>query len=123
MGAEVLIAEIRAAFAEVSEKLNEWMCQQAWTEEDQMHAALLEQFSQITSDAISENETERAQKYLEFMALRYERSDEMDKAFIATYFVAPLMWNDRSAAGRERCWTLMSKDLRRCYRDFWGRTL
>lgn len=120
---EEFLHEIRMKFPEVSEKLDEWMEIQGWEPEDKMYAAIMEQFSQITTDAFKEYFDEKAKGYLEYMSLKLENANEIEREYIDTYFVESLMWDVQSGTIRKRCWNLMPKNLQELYSNFWGRKL
>ena len=96
---------------------------QDWDPEDKMYAAMMEQFSQITTDAFKENYDEKAKGYLEYMSQKLEKANEIERKYIDTYFVEPLMWDVQNGILRKRCWNLMPKNLQELYSNFWGRKL
>jgi len=117
------IQEIRQLFPEVSKSLDEWMLIQGWNHDDKMYCAIIEQFSQITTDCFNNNNIEKAKEYLDFMGVKFERASEIERAHIDACFVEHLMWDDCSGSRRRKCWDLMSENLQKLYLDFWNRKL
>lgn len=79
----------------------------------------LEEFSQITTEAIRRRDEEQARAHLAFMSERLSTADEDVREVIDVAYTENLLW-DLNAAQKKWGWTLMPENLRALYRAMWG---
>jgi hypothetical protein len=118
-----LLDAIYSEFPEVGEDLDRTL-KDHWDyephEKHEMCTGLVERFSQLTTDAISEGNEKVARKHLQFMESQFLSGGENCREMIDVYYVESLLWNISNPEKKRWGWSLIPKPLQELYIKLWG---
>jgi hypothetical protein len=84
------------------------------------HYIWVEQFSQLTTDAIRTGDYEKSKAHLILLSGVLGRGDDATKRCIDVAYVAPLMWDIKDDKLKREGWKLVPENLRSLYMKMWG---
>jgi hypothetical protein len=81
--------------------------------------AMMEEFSNVTSDAIRRRNEDVARAHLEYISHLLDHADDKVKEYIDVYYVEVLMY-DLDDESKRVGWRLIPDNLKELYIGFWG---
>jgi hypothetical protein len=118
-----LLNAIYSEFPEVADELDKTL-KHNWDHEpherNEMWALLIERFSQLTTDAISRGDEEKAKIYLHFMEKKFLSGGKDCRKAIDVCYVETLLWDIKDLKKKKRGWSLIPKTLQELYIAMWG---
>jgi hypothetical protein len=84
------------------------------------HYIWVEQFSQLTTDAIRTGDYEKSKAHLILLSGVLSRGDDAIKRCIDVAYVEPLMWDIKDDKVKREGWKLIPENLRFLYVRMWG---
>ena len=118
---ELFINEIRNKFPDVSVKIDEWMDRQGYDASDKMYTSMMEEFSQVTTDAIKAKDEEKALSYLSYMSEKLKSATSKEYEYIDVYYVESLLWDVKDKSTLRFGWDLIPDNLKNLYIEMWGK--
>ena len=119
--AEKLISAIKREFPDVGTRIDAEMKALELDPEDKMYTQMFECFSQATTDAIKEKDSETALKHLMYMSNKLKYASEVEREYIDVYYTESLMWDIKDKKLKSWGWKLFPKNIKKLYEDMWGK--
>ena len=114
------INEIKATFPEVAKIIDKRMADLGEDAETYMHADMVECFSDATTKAIRQKDSETASRYLNYISQKMQNATELEKEYIEVYYTEPLMWGIKERKLKSWGWKLIPKNIKSQYEKTWG---
>ncbi|MCA9233807.1 MAG: hypothetical protein KDA57_24435 [Planctomycetales bacterium] len=114
-----MVASIRRAFPGESALIDDRLQHHGFSAEESPYR-WVEEFSQLTTEAIEAREYSTAQGYLQFMSRALEGASTPTANCIDVYYVEALMWSTKDDRTLRAGWGIVPVNLRNLYVEMWG---
>ena len=116
-----LVEEIRNSFPDVSTLMDTWL-RNMWDDDKSPlpWALLIEQFSQATTNAISQGNETTANEHLQFVKEKLTSGNSETVRFLDTYYVESLLWGIKDLKQKKWGWSLLPEEIKSLYVAMWG---
>lgn len=118
--AEAFISAIKQEFPDVGLRIEKEMKELGFDKEDKMYTQMFECFSQATTDAIKEKDSETVKKHLNYMSEKLKHASDVEKEYIDVYYTEPLMWDIKDPKIKAWGWKLFPQNIKQLYEEMWG---
>ena len=118
--AEQFISAVMREFPDVGSRIYKQVKALELNPEDKMYTQMFECFSQATTDAIKEKDSDTALKHLTYMSNKLKHANEVEREYIDVYYTEPLMWDIKDQKLRAWGWKLFPENIKQLYEDMWG---
>jgi hypothetical protein len=118
--AENFISAIKREFPDVGERIDKQIEALELEPEDKMYTQMFECFSQATTDAIKEKNSETASKHLNYMSNKLKNASEVEREYIDVYYTEPLMWDIKDRKLKSWGLKLFPANIKKLYEGMWG---
>ena len=85
-----------------------------------MFTAMMEAFSQATTNAIRKYDETTALAHLNYMSEKLKTATAIEKEFIDVYYVESLLWDIKDMKVKKWGWCLIPGNLQALYVALWG---
>jgi len=117
--AQQLVEKIIAAFPDDSAVVDARVQSQGFEPKDAPYI-WIEQFSQLTTDALKAGDTTKARSHLQLISGLLDSPDGASANCVDVAYVEPLMWN-MSEEEKKQGWLAIPQNLRNLYVAMWGK--
>ncbi len=109
---ENFLNEIKSLFPEIAERMEK--------HDEVMTTSKMEEFSKLTTEAISDKDGKKAKDYLNYMSKKLDNANNIEKEYIDVYYVETLLYDVTDDIKRYG-WQFIPDNLQALYIKFWGK--